>query len=281
MDICCGIVTYNPDIDRLKKNIDAIINQVDKVYIYDNASNNLSDIKKITDGLNVDIKCDSENNGIAVALNAIVNAAVNDGYKWALTLDQDTICPNDIILKLSKHIGPNIGIICPGVIYETGRRQGESNRIIENISACMTSGSLTNIKAVKSVGGYNNDYFIDYVDNEICMKLRINGYSIIRCNECVISHQLGETRNIKLPLIGTMVVNSHNPWRLYYMVRNNYIFIMDYKKNLNTPKEWMKLIYILLNEVCFSTNKRESIKCIRDGLLDAKKGMLGKRNKEV
>ena len=41
-----GIVTFNPDIERLNENISAIINQVDKVVVVDNGSENADDIKK-------------------------------------------------------------------------------------------------------------------------------------------------------------------------------------------------------------------------------------------
>ena len=41
-----GIVTYNPDIEKLKKNISRIAGQVCKLVIADNGSKNIEDIKK-------------------------------------------------------------------------------------------------------------------------------------------------------------------------------------------------------------------------------------------
>ena len=38
--ICAGIVLYNPEIDLLKKNIEAIADQVDCIYLFDNGSKN-------------------------------------------------------------------------------------------------------------------------------------------------------------------------------------------------------------------------------------------------
>ena len=277
MHICCGIVTYNPDIGRLKENIDAIIGQVGKVYIFDNASKNVEKIYGLIENTQVKLIDNCDNYGIAFALNELVKVANEDKYDWIITLDQDTICPKDIVTKMSENIGEKVGIICPAVHYETGRKQGGKTNNVESIAACMTSGSLTNIKAIKKVGGYNNDYYIDFVDNEICMKLRINGYSVLRCNTCVMFHQLGEMRSITIPFLGKRKVSVHNPWRLYYMTRNNYVFIRQYKEYLDIKKEWMKLIYILFNEVCLSNQKIESIQYIYKGLVDAKKGILGKR----
>lgn len=39
-DICAGIVTYNPDIQLLKQNIQSIQPQVQSIFIYDNGSSN-------------------------------------------------------------------------------------------------------------------------------------------------------------------------------------------------------------------------------------------------
>lgn len=42
-----GIVTYNPDIEKLKKNISRIAGQVCKLVIADNGSKNIEDIKRL------------------------------------------------------------------------------------------------------------------------------------------------------------------------------------------------------------------------------------------
>ena len=47
MKIFCGIVTFNPDIERLKENILAIQNQVDSIYIFDNYSDNRKGIQSL------------------------------------------------------------------------------------------------------------------------------------------------------------------------------------------------------------------------------------------
>ena len=44
MDISAGIVLFNPDIERLKENIDAVIVQCTHVYLVDNGSKNISEV---------------------------------------------------------------------------------------------------------------------------------------------------------------------------------------------------------------------------------------------
>lgn len=257
--ISAGIVSYNPSVERLQRVICSIIEQVDTLIIVDNGSANVSDLKQmLLKNRKIFPIFFLENKGIAKALNIICKTAKEKDYQWVLTLDQDTICPSDIIMCLSKAINyDRAGIICPAVIYE-GRNLVTSNKEkeIEEDNACMTSASLTNINAWEISGGFNDDYFIDFVDNDFCMKLRLHNYRILRVNSCSISHQLGDSvsRNF---LWRTISGTSHKPWRIYYMIRNNLLFIFEYKHHLNIVKEYLKVVYVLCVEFFFSSKKRE------------------------
>ena len=46
-DIIIGIVTYQPDIGKLKQCLEAIREQDDKVVVYDNGSQNIEEIENI------------------------------------------------------------------------------------------------------------------------------------------------------------------------------------------------------------------------------------------
>lgn len=47
MDISAGIVLFNPDIKRLKENIDAVIVQCTHVYLVDNGSGNIDEVLEL------------------------------------------------------------------------------------------------------------------------------------------------------------------------------------------------------------------------------------------
>ena len=86
-----GIVTYNPDIEKLKKNISRIAGQVCKLVIADNGSKNIEDIKRLAAAFeNVSVILNYENFGIARALNQIMKWSSNNGGDWTITLDQDS-----------------------------------------------------------------------------------------------------------------------------------------------------------------------------------------------
>lgn len=282
-NICAGIVSYNPDIERLKLNVEAICGQVSKVYIVDNGSENLFAINNLIVTVSkVVLIPNTENVGIAKALNQLCEIADNDHYQWMLTLDQDTICPKNLIELLSKYINrDDVGLICPAIHYE-GWCSTEIQSLApyceesEEIKACMTSGSLTRIKAWKKVKGFREEYFIDFVDNEFCMKLLLAHYKIIRVNTCAINHQLGESGTFNLLGIKKVKYTRHTPWRFYYMIRNNRVFIEEYKNQLSVFKEYLKLWYIIIKGIAFAKDRKSTIRSIYLGYKHAKQKKLGK-----
>ena len=277
-DVCAGIVLYNPDMDRIVAVINSIKDQVKELYLVDNGSECVSQIRELVDSIvGVYLIENSENEGIAKALNQICQKGIEQGFHWAITLDQDTICPANLVERLTQFVNKeNVGIICPAVDYEgIELKTPEDGRVFEEVYACMTSSSLTNLEAWKFVGGFDESYFIDFVDNEFCMKLRLKSYRILRVNTCAISHQLGNS--VEKRFLGkTWKGTSHKPWRLYYMMRNNVRFIKDYKANLNVPKEYVKIMYILYGELFFSGDRKQTLHYALNGLRD---GLTNKKGK--
>ena len=271
--ILAGIVLYNPDLIRLNLVIAAVYNQVEEVLLYNNGSSNIEGIERIAEGYRRVVLLNApENKGIAYALNQLCCWSVNKGYEWILTLDQDTICPENLIEKLNPYTeSDGIGIVCPGVIYEGRENLNTEARGTEYVKACMTSASLTKLSAWKHVNGFREDYFIDFVDNEFCMKLRIAGMNILRIHDVHIVHQLGETKR-KLFFTYTY----HKPFRFYYIARNNLCFIKEYRKHLPLIKEYIKIVCILTKGFIVSDQKIETLRYILRGIYDANHNHMGK-----
>lgn len=279
MRICAGIVLFNPDVERLKKNIEAIIWQVEKIYIIDNGSRNQHAIRKLVNSYGtVSLTINSDNLGIAKALNQMCSLAIEDNYQWILTLDQDSICSVGMLDIMKNYVNnKNIGIICPDIYYEGRKmREKKAKKKIEFVSACMTSASLTNLVAWKTVGGFCDDYFIDYVDNEFCMKLCLHHYKILRVNNCILNHELGQAQQGKFLGIFKYSYSFHTPIRMYYITRNNLAFIRTYSKNLNIVKEYIKVIYILTKNLWVSKQKSVTLKYIFLGIKDYRNKNMGK-----
>lgn len=279
--ICAAvIVTYNADTTSFEKNLVQIKKQIKKVIIVDNGSANAQNVQAIAGTADIELIMNNSNIGLAAALNQGFLAAYNQGFKWCISLDQDTFCRDNMINTLFQNIDEKIGILCPAVRYKGIEKKVSGIGERQQVTACMTSGSLTNLNAWKRVGGFEESYFIDFVDNEFCMKLRIEGYMIIRINSCWMDHNLGEYKERKILGVKTVRFLYHNPSRYYYMIRNNLLFIKEYRCKLNVFKEYIKVIYIMASGWVYTTQKKETLKYIYLGIKDAcigKKGFLDKR----
>lgn len=98
MKTLAGIVLFNPDVDRLKENVNAIIQQVDDLILIDNGSGNINEVKAIHfHDKKYTIIENGNNLGIATALGQIMEYGIQYGYDWVLTLDQDSVCRPGLI----------------------------------------------------------------------------------------------------------------------------------------------------------------------------------------
>lgn len=159
--ICAGIVTYNPDIELLIKNINAISDQVNKVIIVDNGSINWNNWSNRILSKNVEIIRNRNNDGIAKALNQICTYAVENDYDYVLTLDQDSIAPLDLVEQLSVHMSKDTAIVAPNIVYRNNENYADNiTEGCEEVEWVITSASLTNLSVWKELSGFDERLFI-------------------------------------------------------------------------------------------------------------------------
>ena len=93
--IVAGIVLYNPNIARYQNCVYKLLEQVEKIYIFDNSDKpiNYIESEKIV------YISEKRNCGIAYALNRIMEHAKDDGYNWLITMDQDSIIPDGMVVS--------------------------------------------------------------------------------------------------------------------------------------------------------------------------------------
>ena len=271
-EICAGIVTFNPDLIDLRKNIEAITEQVGKVIIVDNGSSNTREIDKlISKYTNIQIEYNDVNLGIARALNQLLDIANKNKYKWILTLDQDSICFPNIIQKMLKYINlPNAGMITAAVIDEGIGKLQYSEQEISVIQYCITAGCLTNIDICRKLGGFDEKMFIDSVDHEMCLRLTARGYKIYQLNVEGIKQKIGYQAHVVNILNKKIVIFNHSSKRTYYIVRNNIYVARKYKRFLG--KRYYRKLLTSINKtiefVLFENNKLEKIRMCTKGLID-------------
>lgn len=290
-NVIAGIVLYNPDISRLIEVIGAIQNQVRSVCVFDNGSNNWSEVKrKIDDIYHNKIICirNEVNAGIGYATNRIFEEAQKLGFDWVLTLDHDTVCPINLISEYEKiNKNNSIGMICPGVIDKdivSNTWKSKNNIQFESVDRCIQSGALVSVSAWKDVNGFDEWMFIDFVDFDFCTRLKINNYNIYRCNNVTIDHQLGNREETRLAplfrrlykLTGIRALNYFtyrnvfSQTRVFYSTRNNYVYIKKYSNYLDVNKEKRDFFDRCFRRILRGKNKLMIIKATINGIKAAR-----------
>lgn len=271
--VLAGITLYNPEIDRLSENIKSIINQVDKLICIDNGSKNIAEIeafvaKKFPE---VTIKKNAENIGVAAALNQIFEYAQRKGFSWVLTLDQDSVCPKNLMEEYKKYWNlDGVGILSPKIVDRNFHQQTKTDIPYEEIDKCITSASLTSVDTWKKVDGFWEYLFIDYVDHDFCAKCLEAGIKIIRVNSVVLLHELGKGKRHKMFGVQATALN-HAPFRKYYIVRNRLIYMKIHRDVIDYKEERRKYIKFYLKTLLFEDQKWEKLKEMLRGRRDGKR----------
>ncbi len=271
------MILFNPEED-IFYNIKSYVEQLDELIIIDNSEKINNTLKKnITEYDKVKYIFNGKNSGMAKALNQALELAYKSNYDFLFTMDQDGNVAPDLIEKLLSSIQDfeNIGIISAyhlNDIYPLSPKDNNNHEVL----VTMTNANLININIAIKVGGFLEKLFIDYVDNEFCLRLNANNYKVIRVNSVRLRHHLGVRTQKKIFFKNTFPTN-HSPLRLYYRTRNRLFVRKTYKNiyptyirrdRMDFVKEFIKIIF-------FETEKIKKLRMIYIGYLHFKKNVYG------
>jgi rhamnosyltransferase len=237
-DICSVIVTYHPDAG-LPNRVMRFRDQVGGLVVVDNNSGNAERgaLTELSSELGVHLILNNENLGIGAALNQGVRWAAEQGYTWVLTLDQDTVVANDMISTLAFVYEQfpeklKLAIIGSNYIDPNSRRSflppSHANRFFwRQVKTVITSGSLVSVAAYFTIGPFREEFFIDCIDLEYCLRARSLGFKVLLASKPLMQHSIGRTTMHRLPwkVTGT---SNHVAVRRYYMARNRIVLMREY-----------------------------------------------------
>lgn len=267
MRTVAGIITFNPNIELLEKNIQSIIDQTSVVVICDNGSNNIRDIEeKATQYKIVLIKL-KQNYGIAFALNVINEWCVVNGYDWLLTLDQDSEVQSGLVNKYIEYTNIKDVAMMSCEFMSRDDCEKTTNNIpygddYNYIEKCYTSGSFINTNIIKKVGGFDEYLFIDFVDFDMCITLLENNYKIIRINYLGLIHEVGKTKEVSFFGQKEQIYN-HNSIRKYYMSRNGIIYARKHRHYFGKRETLKRVLSVFKRAILvllYENNKFNNIK---------------------
>ena len=277
----CIIVTFNPD-DTIGERLLKLADTFQFVLVVDNSCDEgqIGKIAQCARQLNFYVISNRSNIGLGAALNQGFSVALQKGLQWCVFFDQDTkIYPSFLnssqrsILKSKTQpaiIGNNYLDKHAGISrfpYSTVK-----NAYYKKAKTVITSGSFVSMELYDKIGGFREDYFIDSIDHEYCLRARKQGYNVILSLPIAMEHNLGQQRNGRYRLLS---VPEHEPKRKYYIARNTVVTIKTY---YSFDKGWClrQIARLTVEFVCiflFESKKKEKIRAAIKGL---KYGLVGR-----
>jgi rhamnosyltransferase len=303
------VVTYNGEqsIVRLIKHLlKAGKNFQLKILVVDNASSDatLSLLENNQFKL-INLIRNNINYGIARAFNQGMEYFHKINAPWILILDQDSYIADDFFsvyehtfTQLASGQCDSVGAICSNAISEKTKNishlpylwngyafydvadatQQKSGIPVECglpvVVSSISSGTFYKTSVLKELGGFREDYFIDFVDHEFHLKLLKHGGSMLWNKAANFEHNLGikQQQHAKANWI------EHPPYRYYYMARNmaHGLYCYGGFKGLST---FLKTIPAHLRMAFrYSHVPWSIVGNIARGLLDAGLGKMGKKS---
>jgi rhamnosyltransferase len=218
------------------------------------------------------------NAGLAAALNAGV-ASLPDDVALALLLDQDSAMPEGGAAALARHLAvADVAIAAPtpwdqaaGRTVDPAHRAGRG--LLER-DVVITSGMLVRLRALRAVGPFREEFFVDAVDQDICLRLRSAGWRIVQDSTVLLAHELGEARWRRIAGV-TLRSTGHPTWRLYAASRNGAVLLREHlaQRPRWAARQAAQLAYWLLTVLLLEPPRARRAAVFARGLAD---GLLGR-----
>ena len=285
--VAACIVSFNPG-PELRLALCSVLPQVSTVFVIDNASSKESEVALtgLCAELGVALIANKDNIGVAGACNQAATMAISRGYEWMLLMDQDSLAPVGLVQRLMRSAdkwgGAHLpAVLCPLSIASdpSGHRSAVPDADVV-VDCCMNAGSIVRLAAWEAVGGYDEDFFVDYVDFDFCFRCRQHGWEVVQVCGAVMVHSAGSPTRHRL-LWKRPLVSNHSALRRYYIARNRILF---YRKHWHFDTRWVlcdgcNAIKEVVLIVLFETNRREKLNAIIVGVADGCRGITGRTDR--
>lgn len=279
-DICAIFVTYHPDAE-LARRVRAVRPQVGGVVIVDNASGPqaLERLRALAAREGISLIENPDNFGVAKALNQGVLQAKASGFSWVLTFDQDSEAGPELVaglIDVCRSLSPaeleQLGVLGVNHIDANSSEtyvavSGERRPWLER-KTVITSGSLMALSVYERVGPFRDEFFIDGIDHEYCLRARSKGYKVLLALAPRLVHAMGHRQRIRvLPGISVTAVNMA-PFRWYTVVLNRLSLVREYLRGEPSWSFWrlVNLVKICAHALLFEDRRREKARYMALGL---------------
>ena len=281
---CAIIVTYHPDND-FPQRAKIAVDQFDLTILVDNGSIGEelrmlqemalnSDIELVENGINV---------GIAAALNRGCRAAFASRYEWVVLLDQDTlISPVMLSVLADVFLGVENQKTMLGSNYHDAHKGRDfisctgNDAVYRERKTLITSGTLMSLEMFREIGEFREDYFIDSVDHEYCLRARRHGYRVIISCQPLMTQRIGAGAENGRRQHRFMSFN-HSAQRKYFIARNTVATAKLYlfQEPAWSVRQGWRLAMDLTSIILYEKNKARKLRAFLMGLFHGIFGKMG------
>lgn len=289
MNISSIIVTFNPDLSALSQTCHTLRQSGSGVIVVDNSETAQFSENDLPEGCKLLALC--ENTGIAHAQNVGIAAAQADHADLIFFFDQDSAIDTSYVPKMVEGVDHGVPAVHGPVCVDAARgfeypayrvnRIGVPEAVLSAgqqplypVDLIISSGSLVTAPTFGVAGLMDEDFFIDYVDLEWCLRCRARGIPILVNRNVTMTHSVG-VRSVKLGPITTFI---HSPMRTYYKMRNPFLLLRKEEVGLAfAVKEIASALAHHGIQLALIDKRRDYVGPIAAGLRDGLRGSGGRR----
>ena len=287
--VCAVITTYRPD-DGFPARVERIRSQVQCAVVVADDGEAAATARRLDGwfpaGAGIELVKLPANEGIARALNVGFERARAAGARWVVTFDDDSEVEPDMVATLVRSWhdyaaageakAAVMGLVRVDAHTGTRDRLPAGQRFLER-RGLITSGSLFSLESYDAVGPFREEFFIDFVDYDFCLRARAKGWKVIKARYVGMRHPLGAATKHRFGWVAVETTN-HRALRRYYMVRN--VLVLAREHLTRDPAYALAAGWFLVKTVFLVTfyEKRKCAKlcAMAGGFFDGVRRRLGK-----
>lgn len=295
--VCAVMVTYQPEMPRVRQILRAVGPTVYRAIVVDNGSAGLDEKELVDVCPNALVVRLPENRGIGAAQNEGIAMARSTGAAYILFLDQDSAPESGMVSELLAAFtkeasrGTRVGCVGPRVRLTGSKALSVFRRVgwiglqtmpctdADTVVECdflISSGTLVPLAVLDDVGGLEEGLFIDQVDTEWCLRARSKGYRIFGACGAVLEHKIGETEK-RMWLGRWRRLPRHRPFRYYYIFRNTILLSRRGYVPTKYALFFLKwLVALLLMYGIFTRDRHGELGMMLRGVADGIRGVTGR-----
>ena len=227
-----AIVVVHDSAAKMPACLAALVREGVPIIVVDNASDD--DSARVAEGFGACVIRNPKNEGFGRAMNIGLRAATTE---LALLVNPDLVLDEGAVARLvdAATLWPDAAILAPRLIEPDGRLFFANQSALSQGALCNARGAhwtpegdccapflsgacwLVRRAPVLTLGGFDENIFLFYEDDDLCRRVRDAGYGLIHVHDAIARHERGASASPKRGRI--FKARRHLVWSRAYISR--------------------------------------------------------------